>query len=189
MSVNYTVLFVDDEPFILKSLVRLFRGDPIQVRIANGAQEALELLQTEHVQLLVTDNMMPGMTGVELAKRVKDLYPNTLRILLSGQSEMDAVLKAVNEGEAYRFILKPWNDFDLKATVNIALAHYKLAEDNQRLMKELQAKSRQLELLQLKHPELFVGSLDEQIYELKVGQALSSMKEPGREEEVSCHKP
>ncbi|MEW6052079.1 MAG: response regulator [Candidatus Zixiibacteriota bacterium] len=152
---QYTVLFVDDEPFILKALLRLFRGDPIAVVTANSAEEALELLKHQPVQLLVTDNMMPGMTGVELTRKVKDLYPDTLRIILSGQSDMEAVLKAVNEGEAYRFILKPWADLDLKATVNIALAQYKLMQDNRRLMAELEAKSALLKHLQQKHPDLF----------------------------------
>lgn len=158
---QYTVLFVDDEPFILKSLVRLFRGDPINLLTANSAEEALTIMQSQKVHLLVTDNKMPGMGGVELSRRVKDHWPDTFKMILSGQSDMDAVLKAVNEGEAYRFLLKPWDDHDLKATINIALAHYKLIQDHRLLMEELHAKSKLLKLIQSKHPELFRGALTE----------------------------
>jgi DNA-binding NtrC family response regulator len=152
---NYTVLFVDDEPYILKSLARLFRGDPVTILTSFSAEEALAVLRAQPVQVLVTDNIMPGMSGVELAKKVKEQFPDTMRIILSGQSDIDAVIKAVNEGEAYRFLLKPWIDMDLKATVNIALAHHKLLVDNRRLLAELTAKSELLDVIRARHPELF----------------------------------
>jgi hypothetical protein len=83
---------------------------------------------------------------------------------------MEAVLQAVNEGEAYRFILKPWNDMDLKASINIALAHHKLVQDNRRLMDELSAKSQLLELFRRKHPELFEEVAPDQGYEIQLEQ-------------------
>ncbi|MFZ1684197.1 MAG: response regulator [Candidatus Zixiibacteriota bacterium] len=181
---QYTVLFVDDEPYILKSLSRLFRGDPVTILTSFSAEEALAVLRAQPVQVLVTDNIMPGMSGVELTKKVKELYPDTMRIILSGQSDIDAVIKAVNEGEAYRFLLKPWIDMDLKATVNIALAHHKLLVDNRRLMAELTEKSELLTSIQKRHPEL----LDEHLMpqrtemrdELEGSMPMSGPKRVGR---------
>jgi two-component system probable response regulator PhcQ len=184
---QYTVLFVDDEPFILNSLKRLFRGDPINVLTAGSANEALQIMRGQTVHLLVTDNIMPGMCGVELAKLVKQSWPDTFRILLSGQSDMEAVLKAINEGEAYRFILKPWTDFDLKATINIALAHYKLTCDNERLVSELKAKSQLLDLLQSKHPELF-QKVTGGPYELTSSEASPDPVEQFREDTSPCRR-
>ncbi len=186
---DYTVLFVDDEPYILKSLQRLFRGDPFKVLTSSNAGEALEVLKSTSVQVLVTDNMMPGMTGVELAKRVKELYPKVLRIILSGQSNMDAVLKAVNEGEAFRFVLKPWSDMDLKATINIALAQYKLIDDNQRLLQELNAKSHLLNLLRNRHPELFLDLPPDRPYDLDCDEHTPQTTEGVTKETLSCPKP
>lgn len=126
---RYSVLFVDDEPNILRSLARLFHQESFDVLMATGGEEALEIVKNQPVQLVVTDNIMPKMTGVELIKQVKRIAPDTLRIILSGQSDMQAVLSSVNEGEAFRFLLKPWVDGDLKANIYIALAHYKLLQD------------------------------------------------------------
>jgi YesN/AraC family two-component response regulator len=134
---EYTVLFVDDEPFILNSMQRLFHDDKINVMLASSGQEALDLVKNGSIQVLVTDNLMPGMTGVELVHRAKDSSPDTVRILLSGYSDMDAVLHALNDGEVFRFVMKPWDDLDLKTTVHLALAQYHLVEQHHRLQAEM----------------------------------------------------
>ncbi|MFH1687058.1 MAG: response regulator [bacterium] len=156
---RYTVLLVDDEPNILHALKRLFRGDSFDVITTTEASEALEIVRSRPVQLLISDNLMPGMTGVELIQKVKECSPDTVRIILSGQSDMESVVKAVNEGEAYRFVLKPWNDIDLQVTVHLALAHYKLQADNRSLQRELREQTQLLAQLMRKHPELFDNSL------------------------------
>jgi response regulator RpfG family c-di-GMP phosphodiesterase len=152
---KYTVLFVDDEPFILKAMKRLFHNDPLNILTASNGREGLEVIKSQPVQLLVSDNIMPEMTGVELIRHVKRCSPDTIRIILSGQSDMDSVLRAINDGEAYRFVLKPWNDIDLKVTVNLALAHFKLVADKRSLERELCEKNQLLENLRKSHPELF----------------------------------
>jgi YesN/AraC family two-component response regulator len=103
---------------------------------SNGA-EALEIIEGTPVHVVISDNKMPGMTGVELIRRIKEVSPDTMRIMLSGQSDMSAVIEAVNEGETFRFLQKPWNDIDLKIAVNLALAHYRLAEENKTLLRLL----------------------------------------------------
>lgn len=152
---EYTLLLVDDEPSILQSLKRLFREARVRVLTASDGQEALGIIRSESVQVLVTDNIMPRMTGVELIKKVKQCSPQVIRIILSGHSNLDSVLTAVNEGEVFRFILKPWNDIDLKAAVALAMAHYKLVEDNAHLENELKAISQMVLGLRSRHPELF----------------------------------
>lgn len=156
---KYNLLLVDDEPNILKALSRLFRDQHVNIFTASNAAEALEMFKKQKIQLLISDNLMPGMTGVELINKVKEVSPDTLRIILSGHSDIEAILNAVNHGEAYRFILKPWNDIDLKLTLNIALAQYKLIEDNKLLEKELFEKNRILENIRKNHPEIFDNSL------------------------------
>jgi YesN/AraC family two-component response regulator len=152
---EYTVLFVDDEPFILNALTRLFRGEPFRIVTATNGAEALERVRRGNIQVVVTDNIMPGMTGVELARRVREHSPETVRIILSGHSDMDALLKAINEGEAFKFVLKPWHDMDLKATVHLALAQYRLTEQNQELISEVQSQRLILGRLQRRYPDIY----------------------------------
>ncbi len=163
---KYNLLLVDDEPNIIRSLKRLFRGERVNIFTAPCAEEALERFKEARIHVLVTDNVMPGMNGVELLRQVKSFSPDTIRIILSGYSDMDAILNAVNEGEAYRFILKPWNDTDLKIAVNIALAQYKLAEDNSNLKRELQEKNSIIKRIRSKHPELFSAEREEKTYDM-----------------------
>jgi DNA-binding NtrC family response regulator len=151
---KYTVLFVDDEPNILRSLARLFYKDPVKVLTASDAEQALGIVSSQPVHVVVSDNMMPGMTGVELIKRLKDISPDSIRILLSGQSGMEAVLEAVNKGEAFRFLTKPWNDEDLKANVFIALAQYRLQDNVKELHRRLEEKDKLLAYLFRHYPEL-----------------------------------
>ena len=154
---QYTILLVDDEPNILGALKRLFRSEHIAVMTASNGAEAIEILRRTTIQLLITDNKMPGISGIDLIKQVRNISPDTIRIILSGQSDMDAVLKAVNEGEAYRFVLKPWNDNEMKITVNIALAQCKLAADNKDLIKKLREKECILDYLRTNHPDLIAA--------------------------------
>lgn len=154
---TYTVLMVDDEPLILSSMRRLFRNERFELLTANSGQEALEIVAARPVQVVVTDNIMPNMTGVELIKRIRDIAPNTIRMIISGQSQLDSVLEAVNEGEAFRFILKPWNDIDLKATINIALAHYQLRESHDRLIEELRRKGEILDRIAEQYPDILAS--------------------------------
>ncbi|MEK7774280.1 MAG: response regulator [Candidatus Zixiibacteriota bacterium] len=171
---KYTVLFVDDEPNILRALVRLFHGDHINILTASSGDEALEIMRNKKVQVLVTDNLMPGMQGVELVRRARDIFPDMIRIILSGHSDLEAVLKAVNESEVFRFVLKPWTDADLKATVHIALAQYGLQEDIDRLKSDLAEKDRLIRYLTNRHPDLFKSLPDHPEYEIESGASTAT---------------
>lgn len=115
------ILFVDDEERILNALKSIFRGK-YHVFTATSGDQAFEFLQKFRVHLVVSDQRMPGMLGVELLRRAKELSPNTVRILLTGYSDLASIVGSINEGEVYRFINKPWNNQDIQAVVAEAVA-------------------------------------------------------------------
>ncbi len=142
-----TVLCVDDEVNILHSLKRLLRKEPYKLLTANCADEAFEILKQNEVQLILSDQRMPEMTGTELLKEVKKKYPNIVRVILSGYADLSVILEAINEGEIYRFLSKPWNDNELKTTIKQCLEHYAIIEENKLLLKTVQGQNNELECL------------------------------------------
>lgn len=114
------VLFVDDEERVLNALGYLFR-DVYEVETANGGEAALERLRIRHFQVLVSDQRMPEMLGVDLLRQAKDLAPGTVRLLLTGYSDLAAIVGSVNDGEVFRFVSKPWQEEDLRATLSEAV--------------------------------------------------------------------
>jgi putative nucleotidyltransferase with HDIG domain len=129
----HTVLFVDDEVNILKALQRLLRSEHMNVLCASRAQEALELLDKQPCQVVVTDQRMPEMSGVDLLSQVRQRYPDIVRMMLTGYTEMDVAVDAINRGEIYRLITKPWNDDELRATIRQAFDHSDLKNEIKRL--------------------------------------------------------
>jgi putative nucleotidyltransferase with HDIG domain len=128
-----TVLFVDDEVNILKALQRLLRQDGMNVLCASGAHEAFELLEQHPAQVVVTDQRMPDMCGVDLLSSVRERWPDVVRMMLTGYTEMGVAVEAINRGEIYRLITKPWNDDELKATLRQAFDHHALKSEIRRL--------------------------------------------------------
>jgi diguanylate cyclase (GGDEF)-like protein/PAS domain S-box-containing protein len=121
-----SILIVDDEPSILAALRRLLRREGYAILAANGGAEGLELLATQEVGVVISDARMPGMDGAEFLGRVRELHPDTIRIMLSGYTDLDAVTSAVNRGELFRFLPKPWDDAELIETVRDAFRHYEI---------------------------------------------------------------
>ena len=130
---NHAVLFVDDEVNILKAVKRLLRNEPWEVQCASRPQEALELLDTQAVQVVVSDQRMPEMSGVDLLAAVRERHPDVVRMMLTGYTEMNVAVEAINRGEIFRLITKPWNDEELKATLRQAFDHFDLKEEIKRL--------------------------------------------------------
>lgn len=106
------LLIVDDEPQILKMLARLFRND-FEVVIATGGREGIEVFDSERPELILSDQRMRGMTGIEMLKVMKDQEPGTVRILITGYSDIDAVIEAVNHKLLHRYVTKPWDNDEL----------------------------------------------------------------------------
>jgi putative nucleotidyltransferase with HDIG domain len=130
---DHTVLFVDDEVNILKALKRLLRSEDMNVLCASRGQEALDLLEKNPAQVVVSDQRMPEMTGVDFLSHVRERRPDVVRMMLTGYTEMDVAVDAINRGEIYRLITKPWNDDELRATIRQAFDHADLKAEIKRL--------------------------------------------------------
>lgn len=124
METNHSVLCVDDEKNILSSLKRLLRKEPYQLLTTSNPHEALELLEAHDVQIIMSDQRMPEISGTELLAKVKEKYPDILRIILSGYTDVNTITESINKGNIYRFFLKPWNDTDLKLEIRSALEQF-----------------------------------------------------------------
>jgi YesN/AraC family two-component response regulator len=129
---SYKIMIVDDEPANLRALERLFRQQ-YEVLTANSGLEALELLGHHDVALLITDQRMPGMNGIELLKKTVLLRPRMVRIILTGYTDVEALVEAINCGEVYRYVTKPWSNSDLRVTVQRALEHYEVSKKRHEL--------------------------------------------------------
>lgn len=139
-----TLLLVDDEENITSALVRLLRRDGYTILRANSGQGGLDLLSQHKVGVIISDQRMPGMTGVEFLSKVKVLYPDTVRIVLSGYTELNSVTDAINRGAVYKFLTKPWEDELLRANVDEAFSSYEMKLENARLNSELQKANEEL---------------------------------------------
>ncbi|HSV53642.1 MAG TPA: EAL domain-containing protein [Burkholderiaceae bacterium] len=128
-----TLLLVDDEESIVSSLKRLLRRDGYQVVTANSGAQGLQRMAENAVDVIVSDQRMPGMTGVEFLRRAKELYPDTVRMVLSGYTELQSITDAINEGAIYKFLTKPWDDERLRGHIQEAFHHKELADENRRL--------------------------------------------------------
>ncbi len=140
-----TVLFVDDEERILKALRRLFRPEQYRTFFASGGPAALDILNAENVSVVITDLSMPGMDGFTLLDRVKAEYPDIIRIVMSGHSDTNTILNAINQGNLYRYIVKPFNEAELKITTKQAVELFNLQQDKRNLMHRLEEHNNLLE--------------------------------------------
>lgn len=140
------VLFVDDEKNVLRSLERLLMDEPYEILTASSGPEGLEVLRDQGpVQVVISDYRMPEMTGVAFLREVCEHWPRTVRIVLSGYADTAAIVDAINMGQIYKFIPKPWNDDELKVTVQNAVDLCRLHEENIRLTEDLQVMNGELQ--------------------------------------------
>jgi two-component system, NtrC family, sensor kinase len=142
------ILCIDDELNVLRSLTRLFLDDPYEILTATSGAEGLLILdRCGTVPVVLSDYRMPGMNGVEFLSEVRKRWPETVRIVLSGYADTGAIVSAINEGQIYRFVAKPWNDDELRVTVANALERHDLGRKNLELTEELRRKNDELTAL------------------------------------------
>jgi response regulator RpfG family c-di-GMP phosphodiesterase len=127
------VLCVDDEPNILSALRRTLRADGLRVLTAQGGQEALETLERESVDVVISDMRMPGMDGAELLERVHERWPANIRVLLTGHADTSAAVAAINRGRIFRYLTKPWDDAELRSVLRQGLDLLQLERERARL--------------------------------------------------------
>lgn len=128
------ILFVDDEEKVLSSLNRLFFDEDYNIVLAKSGEEGLAVLREQTVQVIVADQRMPNMTGVEFLVKSKEISPDSIGIMLTGYTDLPAAQQAINEGMIYKFFTKPWLDGELKLTIKRAVEHYYLQRRNEKLL-------------------------------------------------------
>src|SRR6056297_830514 len=129
------ILLVDDEPDILQSLKRLLRHD-FQIHIAESAQQALKILEEEPIHVVMTDQRMPEMTGSELLTAMHDAEPDPIRIVFTGYADLKSMVNAVNSGQLFRYITKPWDPDELIETLNEAASAFAQRQRHRKLMQD-----------------------------------------------------
>lgn len=139
-----TLLIVDDEENIVSSLKRLLRRDGYHIVTANSGPQGLQCLAQFDVDVIISDQRMPGMTGVEFLRRTKELYPDTIRMVLSGYTELQSITDAINEGAIYKFLTKPWDDERVRAHIQEAFRQKEMADENRRLDRQVQEANQEL---------------------------------------------
>lgn len=141
---RHTVLCVDDEQNIINSIKRLVRKEKYRLLTAGNGKDGLDILAKNNVHVVISDQRMPEMNGTEFLKQVKERYPDILRIILTGYTEVDSITVAINEGSIYKFFLKPWNDHNLRLEIRQALEQYDLIQVNKLLHEKVVAKNNEL---------------------------------------------
>ena len=139
-----TLLLVDDEPSILSALRRLLRPAGYKIHTAESGMAGLEILEREAIDLVISDMRMPEMDGAKFLEQVRNRWPETIRILLTGYADVTSTIAAINRGEIYRYISKPWDDNDLALIVREALERRRLQSENTRLLALTQAQNDEL---------------------------------------------
>ena len=147
---SHTVLLVDDEPNVLEGLTRVLRKEPYEILTANAADEAAKLLEGHNVDLIVSDEEMPGMSGTEFLAGVARDYPDTVRIVLTGHPTLPAALRAINDGNVYQFFTKPCNEIDLAITIRRALEQKDLLVKTRELLEVTKGQSSLIEEAKLR---------------------------------------
>ena len=138
------VLYIDDEVNNLNSFKAAFRRD-FEIYTASSAREGRKILDNNEIGVIITDQRMPGMTGIEFLESILSIYPDTIRILLTGFSDINAVMDAINRGQVYKYLVKPWQNDELKMYIKNALEIYNLRKENKELARKLQIANMELE--------------------------------------------
>ncbi len=146
MTKEIQVLFLDDEESILDGIQRLFIKEPYGIFTTSSADRARDILSKEKIKVMVSDQRMPEIHGVKFLQEVKKKNPDVIRILFTGYTDFSAAEEAINVGEVYRFISKPWKTAELLSTIRQSIEHYNLVVENRKLFEETKTKKEELEL-------------------------------------------
>ncbi len=148
----FKLLLVDDSPQILRALERMLRDRGYEIFTAGSGHEALQILDSNSIDLIITDENMPGLSGTKLLNALKNLYPDVIRIMLTGLHDVEVLKNAINKGEIYRFFTKPWDDFELCLAVRQALQQKLLEKENSSLKSVVDIQSKIMNDLEKEFP-------------------------------------
>ena len=159
---EHAILLVDDEPDVAAALTRALMDEPYDVSSSQGGEYALQVMASRQFKVVISDERMPGMGGAEFLSIVRERFPDTVRIMLTGHASLESTMKAVNSGEIYRFFTKPWNDTELKLAIRSAIEKYDLEAENRRLLKTVKHQAAELRALEQRYPGISRIEKDEQ---------------------------
>ncbi|HZR10593.1 MAG TPA: response regulator [Myxococcales bacterium] len=165
-----TILVVDDEEHVRSALSSFLEREGYTVLSAEGPTEGLEILRAQSIKLVISDQNMPDMSGIEFFRLIRERHPQVCRIMLTGDPDRETIIKAINEGEVYRFIPKPWNNTMLRVIVYFAFEAIQLEEENRRLVKALRRQLQFVRSLERDFPYLAALARQEEA-ELVLAQA------------------
>jgi response regulator RpfG family c-di-GMP phosphodiesterase len=140
------VLYIDDEPHNLTAFKAAFRRD-FTVFLANSAKEAHKVIEENDIHVILSDQRMPVTTGIEFFESIIETHPEPIRILITGYTDIDAVIDSINRGQVYKYLTKPWNENDIRIFVRTAFEVFNLRRKNSELLKKLLDANRKLEFL------------------------------------------
>ncbi len=169
---KFSILYVDDEEQNLISFKASFRRE-YNVFTATSGIQGLEIMHNNKINLIITDQRMPEMTGIQFLEKIMPEFPDSIRIILTGFSDIDVIISAINTGKVFRYITKPWEENELRMTIENARQLYALQENNRELMKKLRQKVEEQE----KTLKLFIKYVPEQVVEKSLSTGLSSIFE------------
>ncbi|MBI4511425.1 MAG: response regulator [Deltaproteobacteria bacterium] len=152
---KHTILLVDDEDNVRSALRRTLRGEGYEILEASSGEQGLATLRAQPVDVVISDHAMPNMTGLEFLRVARLLRPDTLRIILTGQADLEMAVRAINEDAIYRFLLKPWDQLDLRVMLRLAIRHLDSERRNARLLELVRKQTKLLEKLERENPHLF----------------------------------
>jgi len=152
---QHRILIVDDEPHILSSLKRILDSEEREILTAKDAEAGWNILQEKgEVELVLSDNKLPGMLGIDFLIKVKRLYPDTIRILITGYPDLNSAMDAINRAHIWRYILKPIEVEELKILVKQSFDYYSILKENRALLKILRQQAQWISTLKEKHPQM-----------------------------------
>jgi class 3 adenylate cyclase len=155
---KFPILYVDDEAHNLTSFVATFRKE-YKIYTATSGNDALEIMRNNEIKLVITDQRMPEMTGIQLLEKISPEFPDSIRMILTGFSDIEVIIEAINSGRVFRYITKPWDENELRMTIENARQLFELQTNNKRLVEELQLKVEEQE----KTLRLFIRYVPEQV--------------------------
>lgn len=148
------ILIVDDEEMVCSALKRSLRKEGYELFFGNEPAQGLEVLKKQKVDMVMSDHLMPNMTGLEFLKLVRDRYPDCMRLMLTGHADIQTAIDAINQGAIYRFLTKPWDDTELKVTLFLAFEQLDLERENRRLLAMVRRQYDLLKKIEEEHPGL-----------------------------------
>lgn len=149
---RHSILIVDDEEFVRNALSRALRSEDFDIRTADGPKAGWDALMERPADIVLSDFKMPRMSGLEFLRRVREEFPDTIRIMLTGHADVETVIDAVNTSEIYRFLTKPWADDELKLVLRLAASHLESMRENRRLVEVVTRQAALIQEVENRHP-------------------------------------